>query len=113
LTFVLRIFIRASISKKDLVHAALNDGKLKNDVLEMDACSFVCCINRFDCGEYHLVFVFLGGDLMRIISQNGMDFPYEHVVVILDGCAVICRPVSDMSGRYYTLGTYKTENRAK
>ena len=29
LTFVLRIFIRASISKKDLVHAALNDGKLK------------------------------------------------------------------------------------
>ena len=50
---------------------------------------------------------------MRIISQNGMDFPYEHIVVILDVCAVICRPVSDMSGRYYTLGTYKTENRAK
>lgn len=49
---------------------------------------------------------------MRIISQNGMDFPYEYVVVILDGCAVICRPVSDMNGRYYPLGAYKTEERA-
>lgn len=28
-TFVLRIFIRASISRKDLIHAALNDGKFK------------------------------------------------------------------------------------
>lgn len=50
---------------------------------------------------------------MRIISQNGMDFPYEHIVVILDGCAVICRPVSDMGGRYYPLGAYKTEERAR
>ena len=29
LTFVLRFFIRAKNKKKDLVHAALNDGKLK------------------------------------------------------------------------------------
>lgn len=50
---------------------------------------------------------------MRIISQNGMDFPYEHIVVILDGCAVICRPISNMGGRYYHLGTYTSEERAE
>lgn len=50
---------------------------------------------------------------MRIISQNGMDFPYEHIVVILDGGNVICRPVSNMAGRYYPLGAYKTEERAQ
>lgn len=50
---------------------------------------------------------------MRIISQNGMDFPYEHIVVILDGCAVICMPVSKMEGRYYHLGAYATEERAE
>lgn len=50
---------------------------------------------------------------MRIISQNGMDFPYEHIVVILDGRNVICRPVSNMAGRYYPLGAYKTEERAQ
>ena len=27
--FVLRFFIRATISRQDLIHAALNDGKLK------------------------------------------------------------------------------------
>lgn len=50
---------------------------------------------------------------MRIISQNGMDFPYEHIVVIVDGCNVICRPISDMAGRYYHLGTYTSEERAE
>lgn len=49
---------------------------------------------------------------MRIISQDGMDFPYEHIVVILDGRNVVCRPVSNMGGRYYPLGVYKTNDRA-
>lgn len=50
---------------------------------------------------------------MRIISQNGYDFPYEQVVVIVDGKDVICRPISDMGGRYYLLGHYDTEERAQ
>ena len=50
---------------------------------------------------------------MRIISQNGYNFPYEHIVVILDGKTIIARPISDMSGRFWTLGTYESEERAK
>lgn len=50
---------------------------------------------------------------MRIISQNGMDFPYEHIVVILDGKNVICRPISNMGGRYYPIGKYASEERAE
>lgn len=50
---------------------------------------------------------------MRIISQNGYDFPYEQVVVIVDEKDVICRPISDMRGRYYLLGHYDTEERAQ
>ena len=50
---------------------------------------------------------------MRIISQNGYNFPYEHIVMILDGKTIIARPISDMSGRFWTLGTYKSEERAE
>ena len=50
---------------------------------------------------------------MRIISQNGYDFPYEQIVVIVNENRVICRPISDMGGRYYLLGHYDTEERAQ
>lgn len=50
---------------------------------------------------------------MRIISQNLMDFPYEQIVVAIDDNKVICRPVNDMGGRYYTLGVYRDEERAE
>ena len=50
---------------------------------------------------------------MRIISQNGYDFPYEKIVVILDRNSVICRTISDMNRRYYFLGQYDTDERAK
>ena len=50
---------------------------------------------------------------MRIISQLEMDFPYEQIVVIVNENRVICRPISDMGGRYYLLGHYYTEERAQ
>lgn len=49
---------------------------------------------------------------MRIISQNGYNFPYENIVMILDGKTIIARPISNMSGRFWTLGTYESEERA-
>lgn len=50
---------------------------------------------------------------MRIISQNGCDFPYEHIVVIIDGNYVKCKPVSDVSVKSCSLGLYNTEERAQ
>ena len=50
---------------------------------------------------------------MRIISQNGYDFPYEQIVVILDGKTIVARPISDMGGRFWPLGTYGSEERAE
>lgn len=50
---------------------------------------------------------------MRIISQNLMDFPYGQIVVAVDDNKVICRPVNEMGGRYYTLGIYRDEERAE
>lgn len=50
---------------------------------------------------------------MRIISQSGMDFPYEQIIVFIDDNCVKCIPVSDMSSKSYLLGQYETEERAK
>ena len=49
---------------------------------------------------------------MRIIRQNKMDFPYEQIVVAVDDNKVICKPVSNMDGRYYLLGKYNGCDRA-
>ena len=49
---------------------------------------------------------------MRIISQNRHNFPYEQIVVILDGKTIVARPISDMGGRFWPLGTYGSEERA-
>ena len=51
---------------------------------------------------------------MRVISQNGtLDFPYDQIVVEFNGSNIVCKPVSNMSGRYYTIGIYSTEENAK
>lgn len=50
---------------------------------------------------------------MRIISQLGMNFPYEQMVVFIDDNFVKCKPVSDLSAKSYLLGEYDTAQRAK
>ena len=49
---------------------------------------------------------------MRIIDQNGCDYPYESIV-ISHGDGMICaRPVSNMEKRYF-LARYSTEEKAE
>lgn len=50
---------------------------------------------------------------MRIISQNGCDFPYEQIIVLIDDNFVKCKPVSHMSEKSYFLGEYDKEERAR
>lgn len=51
---------------------------------------------------------------MRVISQNEQfDFPYGQIVVTCDGNRVTCKPAHEMSGRYYLLGEYSTEEKAQ
>ncbi len=50
---------------------------------------------------------------MRIISQTGCDFPYDQIVVMVDGESVKCKPASDFMGRHDLLGVYDTEDRAR
>lgn len=50
---------------------------------------------------------------MRIVSQNGYDFPYDQIVIMIDGDCVKCKPVSDFVSRHDLLGTYDTEERAQ
>lgn len=49
---------------------------------------------------------------MRVISQNGMfDFPYEQIVVCMDGNNVIARFVGIEKSNL--LGSYSTEEKAE
>lgn len=51
---------------------------------------------------------------MRVISQNEQfDFPYGQIVITCDGNRVTCKPAHEMSGRYYLLGEYSTEEKAQ
>lgn len=51
---------------------------------------------------------------MRVVSQDGeFDFPYEQIVVMLNDNHVICKPISDVGGRYYTLASYSAEEKAE
>ena len=50
---------------------------------------------------------------MRIISQNGCDFPYEQIAVIIDESSIVCRSVSNANGKIWTLGDYSSEERAQ
>lgn len=49
---------------------------------------------------------------MRIISQTGRDYPYEHIVVGVEENRVECRPVNDLYGRSFILGSYESHERA-
>ena len=49
---------------------------------------------------------------MRVISQNGMDFPYEQIVVFMDEGNIRCYLCNNSSGRFWTLGVYSSEEKA-
>ena len=49
---------------------------------------------------------------MRIISQNGMDFPYESIIVFSEGKHVQAKMVSSPNF-VYVLGIYKSTQRAR
>lgn len=48
---------------------------------------------------------------MRILSQDGWDFPYESVIVFSEGKYVQAKLVNNPSS-VYILGTYKSTQRA-
>lgn len=48
---------------------------------------------------------------MRIISQNGMDFPYDSIIVFSEGKYVQAKMVSNPNF-VYVLGIYKSTHRA-
>lgn len=48
---------------------------------------------------------------MRIISQTGMDFPYEQVIVYIDESSVMCKTL--LESKRYCLGVYKDSERAR
>lgn len=48
---------------------------------------------------------------MRIVSQNGWDFPYESIIVFAEENCVQAKLVNNPNFRYI-LGTYKCDLRA-
>lgn len=49
---------------------------------------------------------------MRIIDQNGCDYPYESIVISHGGGIIYARPVSNMEKQYF-LARYSTEEKAE
>lgn len=49
---------------------------------------------------------------MRIISQNGMDFPYESIAISYDDRIISARPISDTEKRYVLAG-YSTREKVE
>ena len=49
---------------------------------------------------------------MRIISQNGMDFPYESIAISYDDGIILARPISDME-KGYLLAKYSTQDKTE
>lgn len=49
---------------------------------------------------------------MRIIDQNGYDYPYESIVISHGDGIIYARPVSNMKKRYF-LARYSTEEKAE
>lgn len=49
---------------------------------------------------------------MRIIDQNGCDYPYESIVISHGDGMIYARPVSNMEKRYF-LARYSTEEKAE
>ena len=48
---------------------------------------------------------------MRIIDQNGCDYPYESIVISHVDGMIYARPVSNMEKQYF-LARYSTEEKA-
>lgn len=49
---------------------------------------------------------------MRIIDQNGCDYPYENIVISHGDGMIYARPVSNMEKQYFLAG-YSTEEKAE
>ena len=49
---------------------------------------------------------------MRIIDQNGCDYPYESIAISHGDGMIYARPVSNMEKRYF-LARYSTEEKAE
>lgn len=49
---------------------------------------------------------------MRIISQNGCDYPYESIAILHGDGIVYARPISNMDNRYL-LAEYSTQEKAE
>lgn len=49
---------------------------------------------------------------MRIISQNGCDYPYESIVISHDDGIIWARLISNMDKRYF-LAKYSTQDKAE
>lgn len=49
---------------------------------------------------------------MRILSQDGWDFPYDSIIVFSEGNCVQAKMVNNPNFRYI-LGTYKCDLRAR
>ena len=49
---------------------------------------------------------------MRVISQNGCDYPYESIAILHGDGIVYARPISNMDNRYL-LAEYSTQEKAE
>ena len=49
---------------------------------------------------------------MRVISQNGCDYPYESIVLSVRDGIIYARPISNMDKRYF-LAKYSTQEKAE
>ena len=49
---------------------------------------------------------------MRIISQNGCDYPYESIAISHGDGIIYARPISNMDKRYF-IAQYSTQEKAE
>ena len=49
---------------------------------------------------------------MRIISQNGCDYPYESIAISYGDGIIYARPISNMDKRYL-IAKYSTQEKAE
>ena len=49
---------------------------------------------------------------MRIIDQNGCDYPYESIAISYGDGIIYARPISNMDKRYF-LAKYSTQDKAE
>ena len=49
---------------------------------------------------------------MRVISQNGCDYPYESIAISYGDGIIYARPISNMDKRYL-IAQYSTEEKAE